>query len=100
MGMTSRVTVEVWRFLRRSIAGDRTETTVEILPTDVAKSRDVKAAERVEVGYADGVLRIEAAKQSNPILGSSGSVEVTIQLPAGSTVEGKAASAEFRGVGR
>ncbi|MER6202233.1 DUF4097 family beta strand repeat-containing protein, partial [Streptomyces sp. NPDC001586] len=30
----------------------------------------------------------------------SGSVEVTVQLPAGSRVEAKAASAEFRGVGR
>jgi DUF4097 and DUF4098 domain-containing protein YvlB len=82
------------------IAADRADTTVEILPTDASKSRDVKAAERIEVTHVDGVLRIEAAKQSNPILGSAGSVEVTVQLPAGSTVQGKAASAEFRGVGR
>jgi DUF4097 and DUF4098 domain-containing protein YvlB len=82
------------------IAADRADTTVEVLPTDASKSRDVKAAERIEVTYVDGVLRIEAAKQSNPILGSTGSVEVTVQLPAGSTVQGKAASAEFRGVGR
>jgi DUF4097 and DUF4098 domain-containing protein YvlB len=46
-----------------------------------------------------GRLRIEAPAK-NRILGSSGSIEVTVQLPAGSRVEAKAASAEFRTVGR
>lgn len=82
------------------IAADRADTTVEIRPADPAKNRDVKAAERIEVSFADGVLRIQAAEQSNPLLGSAGHVEVTVQLPAGSTVEGRAASAELRGVGR
>jgi DUF4097 and DUF4098 domain-containing protein YvlB len=82
------------------IAADRADTTVEILPADAGKSRDVEAAERIEVAYVDGVLRIESPKSASRIFGSSGSVEVTIQLPAGSRVEAKAASAEFRGVGR
>ncbi|SCF58748.1 DUF4097 family beta strand repeat-containing protein [Streptomyces sp. Ncost-T10-10d] len=82
------------------IAADRTDTTVEVLPADAAKSRDVKAAEQTEVAYADGVLRIQAPQAKNRILGNSGSVEVTVQLPAGSRVEAKAAAAEFRGVGR
>ncbi|MDT9690744.1 DUF4097 family beta strand repeat-containing protein [Streptomyces sp. P9(2023)] len=83
------------------IAADRADTTVEVRPADASKSRDVKAAERVEVGYADGVLRVEVPEPTNRILGNnSGSVEVTIQLPAGSRVEAKAASAELRGVGR
>lgn len=67
---------------------------------DAAKSRDVKAAEQTTVVYGDGVLRIEAAPAKNRILGAAGSVEVTVQLPAGSRVEAKAASAELRGVGR
>ena len=82
------------------IAADRTDTTVEILPADPAKARDVKLAERIEVGYADGVLRIETPAPKNRILGSSGAVEITVQLPAGSRVEAKAAGAELRGVGR
>jgi DUF4097 and DUF4098 domain-containing protein YvlB len=82
------------------IAADRGDTTVEVLPTDPAKGRDVQAAERIEVTYSEGVLRIEAAKPASRILGSSGSVEVTVQLPAGSRIEAKAASADFRGVGR
>ncbi|MFF6995354.1 DUF4097 family beta strand repeat-containing protein [Streptomyces sp. NPDC008313] len=81
------------------IAADRTDTVVEVRPLDPSKSRDVKAAERTEVVYGDGVLRVEASAK-NQILGSSGSVEVTVQLPTGSRVDAKAAGAEFRGVGR
>ncbi|MEV6182705.1 DUF4097 family beta strand repeat-containing protein [Streptomyces sp. NPDC052016] len=84
----------------RFISADRADTTVEILPADASKSRDVKAAEQTEVAYGDGVLRIQVPAAKNRILGSSGSLEVTVQLPAGSRVEAKAADAEFRGVGR
>ncbi|MBT2479579.1 DUF4097 family beta strand repeat-containing protein [Streptomyces sp. ISL-94] len=84
----------------RFIAADRADTTVEVLPADASKSRDVKAAEQIEVAYGDGVLRIAAPAAKNRILGNSGSVEVTVQLPAGSRIEAKAASAELRGVGR
>ncbi|MEU2424599.1 DUF4097 family beta strand repeat-containing protein [Streptomyces sp. NPDC007851] len=84
----------------RFIAADRADTTVEVRPADAAKGRDVKAAERTEVSYADGVLRIEVPAPGNRILGNSGAVEVTVQLPAGSRVEAKAALAELRGVGR
>ncbi|ARZ68381.1 hypothetical protein SMD11_2732 [Streptomyces albireticuli] len=84
----------------RFIAADRADTTVEVLPADASNGRDVKAAEQVEVVFADGVLRVEGAPVRNRVLGGSGSVEVTVQLPAGSRVEAKAAAAEFRGVGR
>ncbi|MFJ9735969.1 DUF4097 family beta strand repeat-containing protein [Streptomyces sp. NPDC101171] len=84
----------------RFIAADRTDTTVEVLPADASKGRDVKMAEQIEVAFAEGVLRIEAPAAKYRILGSSGSVEVTVQLPAGSRVEAKAALAELRGVGR
>ncbi|MGK5629193.1 DUF4097 family beta strand repeat-containing protein [Streptomyces sp. URMC 123] len=82
------------------IAADRADTTVEVLPTDASRSRDVKAAEQIEVAYGDGVLRIAAPAAKNRLLGTSGTVEVTVQLPAGSRVEAKAALAELRGVGR
>ncbi|MER6462446.1 DUF4097 family beta strand repeat-containing protein [Streptomyces sp. NPDC048409] len=82
------------------IAADRADTTVEVRPADPAKSRDVKAAEQARVSYADGVLRIEAAASGGRLLGPSGSVEVTVQLPAGSRVEARTSGAELRGVGR
>ncbi|MGP4022564.1 DUF4097 family beta strand repeat-containing protein [Actinomadura sp. 3N407] len=81
------------------IAADRADTAVEILPANASKGRDVKAAEQTTVEYGDGVLRVQAAT-GNQYLGPSGAIEVTVQLPAGSRVEAKAASAEFRAVGR
>ncbi len=83
------------------IAADRADTTVEIVPADASKGRDVKLAEQATVEYADGVLQVRAsAKTKSQILGPSGSIEVTIQLPAGSHIQAKAAAVEFRGVGR
>lgn len=84
----------------RFIAADRSDTTVEVLPADASKGRDVRAAERTTVEYDDGVLRIAASPAKNRVLGSSGSIEVTIQLPVDSRIEAKAAGAELRGVGR
>jgi Putative adhesin len=83
----------------RFIAADRADTTVEVLPADASKDRDVKMAEQTTVEYGDGVLWIEASAKTQ-ILGPSGSIEVTVQLPAGSRIEAKAASAELRAVGR
>ncbi|GCD93565.1 DUF4097 family beta strand repeat-containing protein [Embleya hyalina] len=82
------------------IAADRTDTTVEVRPVNPAKGRDVEAARRITVEYDDGVLRIAAPKAKAPLVGASGSVEVTVRLPAGSRIEGKAVAAEFRAVGR
>ncbi|MFE2592766.1 DUF4097 family beta strand repeat-containing protein [Streptomyces anthocyanicus] len=83
----------------RFIAADRTDTTVEVLPADASKGRDVKMAEQTRVEFGDGVLRIETGVKRQ-FMGASGAVEVTVRLPAGSRVEAKAAAAEFRGVGR
>lgn len=81
------------------LATDRVDSTVEIAPADPSKGRDVKLAEQTTAGYSDGILRI-TAPAGNRILGSTGAVEVTVQLPAGSRVEAKAASAQFTTAGR
>ncbi|RAO03924.1 DUF4097 family beta strand repeat-containing protein [Micromonospora saelicesensis] len=82
------------------IAADRADATVEVLPADPAKSSDRRAAEQTTVSYADGVLRITTAPPINKLVGPSGSLEVTVRVPADSHVQGRAASAELRGVGR
>lgn len=81
------------------IAADRSDTTVDVRPLNASKGRDVKAAEQTTVAFADGVLRV-TGEVTNQAFGASGSVDVTVQLPAGSRVETKAASAQLRGVGR
>jgi DUF4097 and DUF4098 domain-containing protein YvlB len=84
----------------RFVAADRTDTTVEILPADASKSRDVKAAEQTTVTCADGTLRIEAPTGKNQALGSSGTLDVTLHLPTGSRVEAKTADAQLHSTGR
>ena len=81
------------------IAADRTDTTVEVLPANASKGRDVRAAEQTTVEFGDGVLRV-VAPENNQLMGASGSVEVTVRLPAGSRVEARTAATELRGVGR
>ncbi|MET8229720.1 DUF4097 family beta strand repeat-containing protein [Micromonospora sp. NPDC005298] len=82
------------------IAADRADTTVDVRPTDPARNRDVKAAERTAVTCTDGVLRITTTNPGSKLLGPSGSLEVTVQLPAGSRIEAHTACTELRGVGR
>jgi hypothetical protein len=82
------------------IAADRADTTVDVRPANPARGRDARAAEQTSVAYAGGVLRVTAPTPDNRHFGPSGSVEVTVQLPAGSRVEAKAAATELRGVGR
>ncbi|MFI1993845.1 DUF4097 family beta strand repeat-containing protein [Actinoplanes sp. NPDC020271] len=81
------------------IAADRSDTVVEVRPVDASKNRDVTAAEETRVEFADGVLRVESTAK-NQVFGSSGYIEVTVRVPAGSRVEAKAAAADLRGVGR
>lgn len=81
------------------IAADRADTTVEVRPVDASKRRDVEAAEQTTVAFADGVVRV-TAPDGHRAFGPSGTVEVTVQLPVGSGVEVRAASATLRGVGR
>ncbi|RKT05496.1 hypothetical protein BX286_3494 [Streptomyces sp. 3211.6] len=83
----------------RLVAADRSDATVEVRPADASRSRDVKAAEETTVEFRDGVLRIAAAPGGSRIMGNSGHVEVTVQLPAGSHVTATVAAAEFRTAG-
>ena len=82
------------------IAADRADSTVEVKPANPGKGRDVQAAERTSVTYEDGVLRVRTASTENRLLGPTGSLEVTLQVPTGSRLEGRAEGAELRSVGR
>jgi hypothetical protein len=79
-------------------AAGQATTTVQVRPADPAKGRDVKLARQVTAAYSNGTLRI-TAPAGHRVLGSSGAVEVTVQVPAGSAVQAKAASARFTTAG-
>ena len=75
----------------RISAGDRADTVVDVRPSDASNEADVKAAEQTRVEYADGQLLVKAPKLRSWLIRSAGgSVDVTIELPAGSHVHGDA----------
>jgi DUF4097 and DUF4098 domain-containing protein YvlB len=86
----------------RIVAGDRTDTVVEVRPSDPAKKSDVTAAEQTRVEYSGGKLLIKTPKgwrQYTP-WGGGESIDVQVDLPAGSHVRGEAAAATLRCTGR
>ena len=86
----------------RITAGDRSETVVDVRPSDESAGDDVRAAEQTRVEYADGRLLIKAPKswrRYSPF-SDGGSADVSIELPAGSHVQGEAAMAAVHCEGR
>jgi DUF4097 and DUF4098 domain-containing protein YvlB len=85
----------------RIAASDRADTAVQVRPTDSGRDHDVRAAEQTSVEYAAGRLLVKAPKQRGlGLFNKNGSIEVTIELPAGSHVRAEASIATFRGTGR
>ncbi|MEU6093424.1 DUF4097 family beta strand repeat-containing protein [Streptomyces sp. NPDC047079] len=83
----------------RFIAADRLDTLVEVQPRDPKKDQDVRAAQQTEVTYANGLLTIRTPKQRY-LIGRTGTVDVTVELPTGSQVEMTGAWAQLHGEGR
>lgn len=86
----------------RISAGDRADTVVLVSPSDSSKKSDVSAAEQTRIEYSDGRLLIKAPKSwrhYNPF-GGAESIDVSIELPAGSRVDGEATMADFHCDGR
>jgi hypothetical protein len=96
------VTVELGVGDIRIVASDRIDTVVEVRPSDRTKRSDVMAAERSRVEYANGMLLIKAPKgwRQYSFRGGADSIEVQIELPAGSHVRGTAGLAALHCTGR
>jgi DUF4097 and DUF4098 domain-containing protein YvlB len=85
----------------RISAEDRAATVVDVRPSDGSNEEDLKAAERTRVECANGQLLVKAPKlRSWSIRSAGGSIDVTIQLPAGSHVHGAGQLADFQCDGR
>jgi DUF4097 and DUF4098 domain-containing protein YvlB len=83
----------------RIAAADRADTVVEVTPSNPSRDLDVTAAAQTRVDYSNGALVVKGPKQHGNWR-RIGSVDVTIELPAGSEVNASAAMGEFRGEGR
>jgi DUF4097 and DUF4098 domain-containing protein YvlB len=79
-------------------AGDRLDTVVEVRPRDPKKDLDVRTADQTEVTYASGVLTVTTPKAN--LLGRGGTVDVMVELPAGSNIDVTGAGSRVLGEGR
>ncbi|MFI8932166.1 DUF4097 family beta strand repeat-containing protein [Streptomyces sp. NPDC053474] len=78
----------------RFTAGAGARTVVEVSPSSGFSQADRSAAEQTRVEFAHGRLLIRAPKRRS-LFGSGGSVDVTVDLPAGSDVSGDAIVADL-----
>ncbi|AHH96561.1 DUF4097 family beta strand repeat-containing protein [Kutzneria albida] len=85
----------------RITASDRTDTVVEVRPSDAADESDVQAAQRVRVDYTNGVLQVTGPKaRVFDFSRKTRSVDVAIELPSGSQVSAEMQVGDFHCAGR
>ena len=75
-------TVQVAGARVRVTASDRTDTVVLVEPIDEASRTDVKVADKTKVDFAGGRLSVKTTVSGD----KNGSVAITIDLPAGSSL--------------
>ena len=66
----------------RVTASDRTDTVVLVEPIDKANKKDVKVADRTKVDFGGGRLSVKTTVSGD----KKGSIAITIDLPAGSSL--------------
>jgi len=82
-------------------ASDRADTVVEVRASDETDESDISAAAQTRVEYSGGNLLVKAPKgRVLDFSRKTRSVDVTIALPTGSRVHGKASMADFLCSGR
>jgi hypothetical protein len=94
------VTLEVGVGHVRIAASDRSDTVVEVRPSDPDDESDVKAAQQVGVEFAGGMLRITGPKRVFDFSRRPRSVDVSVDLPAGSQLSAHLQLGDVRCAGR
>jgi len=84
----------------RVIASDRTDTVVDVRPTDPSDNGDVKAAERTQVEFTNGTLLVKGPRFRGMLFGKGGSVDVVVELPTASAVRASSDMGDLRSQGR
>ena len=82
------------------IAGDRKDTVVTVSPTNPAKAVDRRGAEETKVNFDGERLTITGPKPRFSVIGPSESVDVKVELPAGSRLTAETSAGGVRTVGR
>lgn len=84
----------------RIAASERTDTVVEVRPTNPAEDSDLKAAQQTRVEFAEGTLRVTAPRfRALDFSRSSRSIDLFIELPAGSRLDADVQAGDVRSSG-
>jgi hypothetical protein len=92
-------TVEVAVGDVRIAAEDREDTVAEVRPSDPTREPDVRAAEQTRVEMTPDGLLVKGPRQRALLFGKPGSIDVTIGLPAGSSLRASTGVAALRCTG-
>ena len=86
----------------RITAEDRSDTVIDVVPSNPAAEADVRAAQQVTVDFSGGKLAVKSPKQWRHYssFGGAGSIIVTLRLPAGSQLSSQMAMGEMHAEGR
>lgn len=95
------MTVEIGVGDVRVNVSDRADTVVEVRPTREGKASDVAAAESTLVEFEDGRLHVHTPKSWKRFtpFDAGGSVDVIVDAPTGSTLEGDTGLGDLHGEG-
>jgi hypothetical protein len=94
------VTIELGVANVRLVSSERSDTVVDVRPSDPADESDVQAAGQVQVDYENGTLRVTGPKRLFDFSKKTRSAEVSIELPSGSHVSAHLVMGDIRGAGR
>ncbi|GAB2600442.1 hypothetical protein Aab01nite_65220 [Paractinoplanes abujensis] len=94
------VTVEFGVGSLKITATDRADTVVEVRPSDEADQSDVEAAQQLRVDLSHGELRITGPKRMFDFSKKTRSVDVTVELPTGSSLSAHLQMGSIRATGR
>jgi DUF4097 and DUF4098 domain-containing protein YvlB len=99
------LSIELSQGMVQVIASERSDTVVAVNPSDPGRPADVEAARKTVVDLANGTLSIRMPKPGGiaaPVIGwkRSGSVDVIVELPEGSSLRADTGVADFRCDGR
>lgn len=90
------VLLDVYAGYVQIVATDRTDTTVDVRPSDPSDSSDVEAAQKTRVDYSDGTLMVRGPKRTFDFSKKTRSVDVVIELPSGSKVDADVTAGSVR----
>lgn len=79
------------------VAGNRTDTVVNVQPRTATRSLDIKVAEQTTVDYSDGRLQVRLRPQRRHTwFSDGGAVDITVEVPIGCSLELKSGMGDLR----